>query len=67
MAELEEDRAMMITSSSADCVPPSLALLLKTAQAEIDRHINDHGLCIICHSVFPCDRAILADLALSAL
>jgi hypothetical protein len=34
---------------------------------EIDRHVNDCGLCAMCGSAFPCDRATLADLALSAM
>ncbi len=48
-------------------LPPSLARLLKTAQQEIDRHVNDHGRCAACDSAFPCNRASLADLALSAI
>jgi hypothetical protein len=50
-----------------DRLPPALERLLKTAQQEIDRHINDCGLCAVCGSAFPCDRATLADLALSAM
>jgi hypothetical protein len=41
--------------------------LLKTAQQEIDRHVSNGGLCAVCGSTFPCNRARLADLALSAL
>lgn len=48
-------------------LPPPLQRLLKTAQEEIDRHVNDCGLCAVCGSAFPCDRAALADLALSAM
>jgi hypothetical protein len=48
-------------------LPSSLAIWLKTAKREIDRHINDRGLCSVCGSSFPCERAVLADLALSAL
>jgi hypothetical protein len=50
-----------------DVLPPPLALLLKTAQQEIDWHVNDRGLCSACGSAFPCERAELADLALSGL
>jgi hypothetical protein len=53
--------------SADDRLPPPLERLLKTAQQEIDRHINDCGLCVVCGSAFPCDRATLADLALSAM
>lgn len=51
-----------------DFLPPLLTLLLKTAQLVIDRHVNDHGFCAACGSAaYPCKRAMLADLALSAL
>jgi hypothetical protein len=50
-----------------DYLSPSLAHLLNTAQREIDWHVNDHGFCAACGSTFPCERAVLADLALSAL
>jgi hypothetical protein len=50
-----------------DYLPPSLAHLHNTAQHEIDWHVNDSGLCAVCGSAFPCERAVLADLALSAL
>ncbi len=46
---------------------PELAQLLATARTEITEHGNDNGLCSICGSAFPCERAVLADLALSAL
>jgi hypothetical protein len=41
--------------------------LLKTAQQEIDRHVNNRGRCAACGSTYPCDRACLADLALSTM
>ena len=46
-------------------LPPEFAKLLATAQKEITEHGNDHGLCSVCGSAFPCERAVLADLALS--
>jgi len=48
-------------------LPPSLAMWLTTATREIGWHSNDRGLCAVCGSAFPCERAVLADLALSAL
>jgi hypothetical protein len=48
-------------------LPAPLALLLATAQREIDRHTRDHGRCAACGQDCPCRRAILADLALSGL
>lgn len=52
---------------SSDFLLPELAHLLATAQKEITKHGNDRGLCSVCGSAFPCERAVLADLALSAL
>ena len=56
-----------LARQAEDRLPPPLQRLLKTAQQEIDRHINDCGLCAVCGSAFPCHRATLADLALSAM
>ena len=52
---------------SPEFFPPPLVLLLHTAQREIDGHVNENGLCAICGSAFPCERASLADLALGGL
>jgi hypothetical protein len=40
---------------------------LGTARHVIDRHINDQGQCAECGSAWPCQRALLAELALGAL
>jgi hypothetical protein len=48
-------------------LPPELAKLPATAYKEITEHSNHLGLCSICGCAFPCERAVLADLALSAL
>jgi hypothetical protein len=48
-------------------LPQPLIRLLKTAQQEIGRHVNNGGLCAACGNTFPCNRACLADLALSAM
>jgi len=53
-------------SSGSDVFPPELARLLATAQKEITAHGNDHGLCVVCGSAFPCERAELAAFALDA-
>ncbi len=50
----------------AGVFPPELARLLATAQREITEHGNDHGLCVVCGSAFPCERAELAAFALDA-
>jgi hypothetical protein len=38
-----------------------------TAQGEIDQHVNNRGGCAASRSAYPCNRACLADLALSAM
>ncbi len=50
-----------------DFLLPELMQLLAVARTEMDRHLNDHGKCAICQVSFPCERAVLADLALRAL
>lgn len=55
------------TGQAGADLPHPLMRLLKTAQQEIDRHVNNGGQCAACGSIFPCNRARLADLALSAM
>lgn len=55
------------TGQAGADLPQPLLHLLKTAQQEIDRHVNNGGRCAACGSTFPCNRARLADLALSAM
>jgi len=55
-----------VDGSSTALLPPELARLLVTAQKEITEHGNNHRLCPVCGSAFPCERAVLADLTLSA-
>jgi hypothetical protein len=45
-------------------VPAPLERLRRTACVEIDRHVRRDGRCAICGTPFPCDRAVLAELAL---
>lgn len=56
-----------MTDTATDFLLPELVRHLATAQHELDQHVNDHGLCSICGCAWPCERAVLADLALSAL
>lgn len=51
----------------SEFLPASLALLLATARQEIDAHTSDHGVCAACGSAYPCERAVLAELALGGL
>jgi hypothetical protein len=52
------------TPSPGDFLPPELIRLLGTARV-IDEHVNDHGNCVACGSNWPCQRAQLAEFALS--
>lgn len=54
-------------AAATGVVLPELRRLLATAAQEIDRHVNSGGTCVICRARFPCERAVLADLALAAL
>ena len=40
--------------------------LAQLASIVINQHTNHHGVCAICGSAFPCDRAILAEHNLAA-
>jgi hypothetical protein len=46
--------------------PSSLDLLRQTARQEIDRHVKCEGRCVICGTPFPCERALLAEMALGS-
>lgn len=50
-----------------DFLPPELMHLLGTARHVIDQHVNDQGHCAECGSIWPCQRAQLAELALGSL
>ena len=47
-----------IYGSEPLCVIEALHQL---ASVVLNEHTNDHGLCAVCGSVFPCERAVLAD------
>jgi hypothetical protein len=55
MTELDIDRFL-----------PKLAQLISTATSVINEHIDDQGLCAICGSAWPCERAVVADHNLAA-
>ena len=35
--------------------------LHQLATVVLNEHTNDHGLCAVCGSAFPCERAVLAE------
>jgi hypothetical protein len=43
------------------CYSPDLASLCAAAVQEITEHLNYRGLCVICGSAWPCERAVLAE------
>ncbi|MBI3688707.1 MAG: hypothetical protein HY241_15480 [Actinobacteria bacterium] len=53
-------------ATTPDHFPPEIVTMLATARAEIDRHLNSGGRCVLCGEPFPCTRSRLADLALGA-
>jgi hypothetical protein len=55
-----------VSGTDSGNIPPELLRLLAVARTELDRHLNHNGQCAICQVSFPCERATLADLALSA-
>lgn len=38
-----------------------IARLARQASKVITQHANHHGVCAVCTSAFPCDRAVLAE------
>ena len=49
-----------------DYLSPEIGKLIAPAARVMNEHTNDHNLCAVCGSAWPCERAVLADLALSA-
>jgi len=50
-----------------DRFPPEVKRLLDTARRTISQHVNRHGNCADCGSIWPCRRAELAAFTLDAL
>ena len=59
--------AQPATGQAGADLPEPIMRLLQTAQQEIDRHVSNGVRCAACGWTFPCNRARLADLALSAM
>lgn len=43
----------------------AVARLLETASDVLNEHTNQHDLCAVCGSAWPCERAVLAEHNLS--
>lgn len=62
-----EPASLAVASQGPDVLPPVLLRLLATARQEIDRHLNDNGVCLLCRRPWPCPTACLAEFTLGAL
>jgi len=49
-----------------DVFPPELRRMLDTAKQGLDRHVAEHGRCVVCGLPWPCMRVGLAAFALEA-
>lgn len=47
--------------TEANGLVPELMALLALATRVINDHVDDGGLCAVCGSAFPCERAVLAE------
>ncbi len=54
-------------TTPADYFPPELRHLSVTASDVLKTHVSDEGHCAECHSVWPCERAQLAEHNLAGL
>jgi hypothetical protein len=57
------------TTVQPDVLPAAMLSMLATARQELARHRAERsgiGLCVVCGSAFPCERAVLAAFALEA-
>lgn len=48
-----------MTGMDTELFPPELVHLLATARVTIDAHTNEHGICAVCRTAWPCERAAL--------
>jgi hypothetical protein len=56
-----------MTTTDRERFPPELTQLLELATSVINEHVNDQGLCAVCGSAWPCERAVLAEHNLAVL
>lgn len=50
-----------MTTPATDRFPPEVMQLLVLATSVMNEHVNEQGLCVICGSAWPCERAVLAE------
>ncbi len=44
-----------------DGLTVAIERLAQLATVALNEHTNDYGLCAVCGSAFPCERAVLAE------
>jgi hypothetical protein len=49
------------TAPAGDYFPPELVRLCAMATRVLNEHVNDHDLCAVCGSAWPCARVELAE------
>jgi hypothetical protein len=57
----------IIDTPIPDHFPAELIQLSTTASDVLNTHLSDQGCCVICNSLWPCERAPLAEHNLAAL
>lgn len=62
-----ERQGPIATVLGTDYFPSELELLRRTATVVLNEHVNDHGLCAVEGSAWPCERAQLAEHNLAVL
>jgi len=50
-----------MTTPAAERFPPEVLQLLSIATRVINEHVNEHDLCAVCGSAWPCERAVVAE------
>ena len=52
---------MSAVATGRTALMPQLETLRALATRVINEHVDDRGLCAVCGSAFPCERAALAE------
>jgi RNA polymerase-binding transcription factor DksA len=51
----------MVDTTSVTDTSRAVEALYQLAATVVNEHTNDYGLCVVCGSAFPCERATLAE------
>ena len=55
------ERVLRVVGAAPAVLTPEFEALLSLATRVINDHVDDDGLCAVCGSAFPCERAVLAE------